>query len=458
MLGAPRTTDNPLGCDAGRNAGRPQPPWYPQVRQLLERNLDFFPPSVDVPFLAAWIERESDGRHALESRLGEVGYFQLHPAEIEDMVGAGNVAEVVAAIKASPTESIRWGGQLLRHYDDAIVPFGIQRGTRLYHGLLKTMHTSRPRGTRWLRDVKAELGRNPDTFREFLATTVNLKARDPRLPRLPTCSAFQLLKRRDAFMLPGDPELGAGSTRGVVLASLATGSVMAFQQQRGLLGLGQTEPDLFPGVLFGAPIEGAFVTSGWGRPRPARNGTHEGIDIPAAVGTPVFAAADGTVTAVSRGENAGLFVKIRHPFGWTSRYMHLSDVSVRVGDQVGRGEQIARSGQTGIRRSGPHLHFDLILRTDLLPRYSAVFGTPRGGFGTRRQEGTAVPSEPLIPVAGYAPGVIADARHNQIPLFIEPETPFPWGKAVAGVGALAVLLVLGYQYRDPIRDRFSGLF
>jgi murein DD-endopeptidase MepM/ murein hydrolase activator NlpD len=458
MFGASRTTDNPLGCDPGRNAGRPQPPWYPQVRLLLERNLDFFPSNIDVPFLAAWIERESDGRHALESRLGEVGYFQLHPAEIEDIAGAANKVAVITAIKSSPTEAIQWGGRLLHHYDESIVPFGIERGTRLYHGLLKTMHTSRPRGVRWMREVKTELGRNPSTFEEFLATTVNLKARNPSLPRLPTCSAFQLLKRRDAFMLPEDPELGAGSTRGVILASLATGGVVAFQQRAGLLGLGQPEQVLFPGLLFGSPIDGAFVTSGWGRPRPARDGEHEGIDIRAAVGTPVRAVADGVVTAVSRGEHAGLFIKIQHDFGWTSRYMHLSESLVSVGESVSKGEQIALSGQTGVKQSGPHLHFDLLLRTDLLPRYSAIFGTPRGGFGTRRREGTAVPSEPLIPVAGYAPGVIADARHNQIPLFIEPETPFPWGKAVAGVGALAVLLVLGYQYRDPIRDKLVRLF
>lgn len=458
MLGAPRTTNNPLGCDPGRKAGKPQPPWYPQVRLLIERNLDVFPPNVDVPFLSAWVERESDGRHSLESSLGEVGYFQLHPAEIEDMVGVSNRAAVIAAIKADPVQSIQWGARLLHHYDEAIVPFGIERGTRLYHGLLKTMHTSRPRGRRWLGHVTTALGRPPSSFEEFLATTVTLKNRDPNnTPRLPTCSAFQLLKRRDAFMLPGDPALGAGSTKEVVLATLATGSVMAFQYQQGLVGAGLGAAEPFPGILFGTPIEGAFVTSGWGRPRPARNGEHRGLDIRAEVGTPVFAVADGVVGKVSRGEHAGLFVTVQHPLGWTSRYMHLHDTRVQPGQRVDRGERIARSGRTGISASAPHLHFDVLLRTDLLPRYAAVFGTPRGGFGERRAEGTAVPSEPLIPVAGYAPGVIADAQRNQIPLFTRPETPFPWAKAVVGLGAAAVLLVLSFRYKDPIRDRLDQL-
>ena len=454
MLGAVATPNNPRGCDPGRKAGKPRPAFYPGIRPLIEENLSFFPPGVDVPFLAAWIERESDGRHNLSSSLGEVGFFQLHPAEIEDMVGRSQRDRVIALIKSSPTESMQFGGRLLMRYDEAITRFGIPRRGILYHGLLKTMHSSRPRGIRWLREVKAALGRNPATFEEFLATTVALKARNSRLPRLPTCSAFQLLQRRDVFQLPGDGGLEAGSTRIVGTANQAVINAYMAQRNMALAGAG-LGADPFPGLLFSSPIADAFVTSGWGRPRPARNGVHEGLDIRATVGTPVFAVEAGVVGKIATGASAGLFMTVAHGFGFTSRYMHLSETLVPAGARVRKGQLIALSGATGIKRSAAHLHFDMMLRPELIPQYIAVFGAPRTGFGRTRTEGTAVPSEPLIPVAGYAPGVIADANRNQIPLFITPSRPFPFGKAVAGVGALALLLVLGIRYKDPIRDRLG---
>lgn len=437
-LGAPRTAQNPLGCDVGRNAGRPQPRWWPSLEPLIKANQDRFPPGVDLAFLGAWIEHESSGRHGLMSRLGEVGYFQLHPAEIEDMAGADQVEAVVDEIQGSKTQDIRWGAALLRRYDAAIVRFGIPRGTRLYHGLLKVMHSSRPRGIRWLQHVQAALGRNPHSYEEFLATTVALStgaipARiDKSVPKLPSCSPGYLLDRRAVFLAPGQSgrwpsEVHEGEglfVRYVVPQAMAAQTAALWS----LMGSN------FPGVVFGPPLPGVIVASGWGQPRPHRNGSHEGLDLYAPIGTLIRAAADGVADRFT-GEFAGRALHIRHAGGWTSRYMHLDEWRVADGQRVRQGDVIGTVGTTGTKFASPHLHFALLLQEHLLPAYAAKFGTPKTGFGRRHGPGVAVPSEPLIPVAGYQADVVRDARVNGIPLHTPDKKPFPWGKAFVGVSA-----------------------
>lgn len=86
-----------------------------------------------------------------------------------------------------------------------------------------------------------------------------------------------------------------------------------------------------------------------------------GIDVASSWGTPVYAAAGGTVvgTAVS-GYNGGygLFVKISHPNGTDTLYAHLSKTLVRSGETIQKGQQIANMGSSG-RSTGSHLHFEV---------------------------------------------------------------------------------------------------
>ncbi len=102
------------------------------------------------------------------------------------------------------------------------------------------------------------------------------------------------------------------------------------------------------------PTRGSF-TSGFGR-RWGR--MHKGIDIAAAVGTPVVAAADGVVV-VSGWDRGGYGkrVDIQHPDGTRTLYGHNSRLLVAVGQQVKQGQQISAMGNTG-RSTGPHLHFE----------------------------------------------------------------------------------------------------
>lgn len=92
---------------------------------------------------------------------------------------------------------------------------------------------------------------------------------------------------------------------------------------------------------------------------------HEGIDIAAPKGTPILAAAKGTVVRAGWVAGYGQMVEIDHGFGFTTRYGHASELLVRVGQQVERAAMIARVGSTGIATSS-HLHYEV-----------RVGGTPR---------------------------------------------------------------------------------
>lgn len=119
---------------------------------------------------------------------------------------------------------------------------------------------------------------------------------------------------------------------------------------------------------FGWPIPGCTtVASPFGmrvHPVTGEKSTHYGVDISAPEGTPVVAIGDGVVTGASYyGGTAGVNVKIRHEkdgYIWESKYFHLSQIKVSVGDEVKRGTVIAASGNTG-RSTGPHLHIGITL-------------------------------------------------------------------------------------------------
>lgn len=87
---------------------------------------------------------------------------------------------------------------------------------------------------------------------------------------------------------------------------------------------------------------------------------HAGIDFKGPVGTPIMAAADGVVTYAGVHSGYGNCVEITHANGLVTRYAHLSSFSVKLGQKVMRGIQIARMGSTG-RSTGPHLHFEVRL-------------------------------------------------------------------------------------------------
>lgn len=96
-------------------------------------------------------------------------------------------------------------------------------------------------------------------------------------------------------------------------------------------------------------------------PVTGRISPHNGTDFATPIGTPVQSTGDGTVIMTRKHPYAGNYVVIQHSSTYKTRYLHLSKILVRKGQQVSRGQRIGLSGKTG-RVTGPHLHYELIER------------------------------------------------------------------------------------------------
>ena len=115
---------------------------------------------------------------------------------------------------------------------------------------------------------------------------------------------------------------------------------------------------------FAMPVKDSFRwTSGFGYrndPKGAGNRMHEGTDMAGSYGTPIYATADGVVTHAGWDNGYGRLVKIKHDFGIETRYAHLSQLRVEVGQRVSRGDRIGDMGNSG-RSTGTHLHYEVRL-------------------------------------------------------------------------------------------------
>ena len=111
-------------------------------------------------------------------------------------------------------------------------------------------------------------------------------------------------------------------------------------------------------ITFARPLPGP--TGDLFGPRGAR--FHAGVDFPAAFGTPVSAAGSGRVVfAGPSGSGWGNMVVLAHGQGVRTRYAHLSQIDVQLGERVAQGSTVGHVGATG-EASGPHLHFEVLLR------------------------------------------------------------------------------------------------
>jgi murein DD-endopeptidase MepM/ murein hydrolase activator NlpD len=108
------------------------------------------------------------------------------------------------------------------------------------------------------------------------------------------------------------------------------------------------------------PVRGWFSDGyGWRKdPITGKRVFHQGLDIVAPVGAVVRAPGDAVVTRATRTAGYGKMVDLSHGYGYRTRYGHLSEVLVKPGQKVRRGDPIGRVGSTG-RSTGPHLHYEV---------------------------------------------------------------------------------------------------
>ena len=117
-------------------------------------------------------------------------------------------------------------------------------------------------------------------------------------------------------------------------------------------------------VPLAMPLQTRFrLTSGFGGRNDPINGAarmHEGQDLAGDYGSAIYATADGTVTYAGWEGGYGRLIKIRHIQGIETRYGHLSQIDVQVGQKISRGEKIGDMGNSG-RSTGTHLHYEVRL-------------------------------------------------------------------------------------------------
>jgi len=132
----------------------------------------------------------------------------------------------------------------------------------------------------------------------------------------------------------------------VVLGSVATGANMNYDKVE--LGIG-----------FINPVSGV-ITSRFGHQSRIRSSAHTGLDIGASTGTPIKAAAAGTVEFSGRKGSYGYMITINHGNGVVTYYAHCNALYKSVGEHVNQGDIIAAVGSTG-NSTGPHLHLEVRL-------------------------------------------------------------------------------------------------
>lgn len=148
------------------------------------------------------------------------------------------------------------------------------------------------------------------------------------------------------------------------------------------------------GEIMKWPVDSTNITSYFGPRNDPTNTSvtenHGAIDISVPTGANVYATEAGTVITARYGsETAGNYVEIDHGNGYISRYLHNSELKVKVGDKVTKGQVIALAGSTG-KSTGPHCHFEIRyngVRVDPLNfKYDNGMGNGMGGFGSNPDE------------------------------------------------------------------------
>jgi murein DD-endopeptidase MepM/ murein hydrolase activator NlpD len=112
----------------------------------------------------------------------------------------------------------------------------------------------------------------------------------------------------------------------------------------------------------GRPVNSGWISSYFGKrtdPFTGKPANHTGIDFAGKLGDPVVAVADGVVSWSADRYGYGVMVEVNHGNGYSTRYAHNAENLVVVGDEVKKGQAVARMGDSG-RATGPNLHFEVL--------------------------------------------------------------------------------------------------
>ena len=185
----------------------------------------------------------------------------------------------------------------------------------------------------------------------------------------------QLVEGKEEELKQISADLGATQER---LAQLKEAAAAAARKQEELARLAKAQAEAQANAGSGGGAGAAVVSGngmfthpcpgysrissefGWREaPIAGAGNNHKGMDLAAPTGTPIYAAAAGTVTTARYSNSAGNWVVINHGNGLQTYYMHASALYVSEGQTVSKGQNIAAVGSTG-QSTGPHLHFQVM--------------------------------------------------------------------------------------------------
>ncbi len=167
----------------------------------------------------------------------------------------------------------------------------------------------------------------------------------------------------DAGKAPPAP--AAAGTGGPFVPVKPTNGAGTFERQLYRIGLVRVHVERLTRVLGGVPVRKPVTgeldtTSGFGvrmDPFIRAPAMHTGLDFRGSVGDPIRATAAGTVSSAGVNGGYGKMVELDHGNGLSTRYAHLSEIDVSVGQNIRIGQIVGRLGSTG-RSTGPHLHYE----------------------------------------------------------------------------------------------------
>jgi murein DD-endopeptidase MepM/ murein hydrolase activator NlpD len=215
---------------------------------------------------------------------------------------------------------------------------------------------------------------NEDTLDALAIRIAQMNARIIRLDALGRRLTDMADLDDGEFNFDSDPALGGPEEPVATGSNVAIPEVVeAMQSLNHQLGDREAQLGVLESVLMnqnlkdrvypqGRPVQSGWISSYFGKrtdPFTGKLANHTGIDFAGKLGAQVAAVADGVVTWSADRYGYGAMVEINHGNGYSTRYAHNSENLVVVGDEVRKGQLVARMGETG-RATGPNLHFEVL--------------------------------------------------------------------------------------------------
>ncbi|MEX1107874.1 MAG: peptidoglycan DD-metalloendopeptidase family protein [Dongiaceae bacterium] len=311
----------------------------------------------------------SDLEARLASAIGQNGLLQREIAGLQDELA---IAEVARDSNALTAENLNRRIALLEQDLAGAVDGNIDRDERI--ALMQQVIASVVDERNDLASIKSELGRQLGELQQRLAAvqssqhTVAQQLAERTLSGVEEVEKIVTMTGLDVERLlevageeldgKGGPFISASAVHNSEAAELVMASVADLDSAVSRLERLQLVMRSLP---ITAPLDNYYTTSGFGRRTDPFNGTvalHEGLDLVSNVGAEVLATAPGIVIFAGWQGEYGRLVEIDHGLGITTRYAHLKEIWVEVGQTVDYRDEIGLLGSSG-RSTGPHVHYEV---------------------------------------------------------------------------------------------------